>query len=89
MSSCIVIIPARMEATRLPGKPLADIHGKPMIVRVWEQAMAAEIGRVVVAADSEEILAAVRAAGGEGQITRTDHQSGSDRAFEALSPNRP
>lgn len=85
MSSCIVIIPARMEATRLPGKPLADIHGKPMIVRVWEQAMAAEIGRVVVAANSEEILAAVRAAGGEGQITRTDHQSGSDRAFEALS----
>ena len=85
MSRCIIIIPARMEATRLPGKPLADIHGKPMIVRVWEQAMAAEIGRVVVATDAEEVLTAVRDAGGEGQMTRVDHQSGSDRAFEALS----
>lgn len=85
MSRCIVIIPARMQATRLPGKPLADIHGKPMIVHVWERAMAAEIGRVVVAADTQEILDAVRQAGGEGQMTRSDHQSGSDRAFEALS----
>lgn len=85
MTRCIVIIPARMEATRLPGKPLADIHGKPMIVHVWERAMAAEIGRVVVAADAPEILEAVRNAGGEAQMTRSDHQSGSDRAFEAVS----
>ena len=85
MSRCIVVIPARMEATRLPGKPLADIHGKPMIVRVWEQAMAAEVGRVVVATDSNEVADVIRAAGGEAQITRADHQSGSDRAFEAIS----
>ena len=65
MSRCIVCIPARLEATRLPGKPLADIHGRPMIVHVWERAMAAEIGRVVVATDSEQVAAAIRAAGGE------------------------
>jgi 3-deoxy-manno-octulosonate cytidylyltransferase (CMP-KDO synthetase) len=74
-----------MEATRLPGKPLADIHGKPMIVHVWERAMAAEVGRVVVATDSSEVADAVRAVGAEVQMTRADHQSGSDRAFEALS----
>lgn len=85
MSRCIVVIPARLEATRLPGKPLADIQGKPMIVHVWERAMAAEVGRVVVATDSEDVAAAVRTAGGEAQMTRSDHQSGSDRAFEALS----
>lgn len=85
MSRCIVVIPARLEASRLPGKPLADIHGKPMIVHVWERAMAAEVGRVVVATDSDEVAQAVRDAGGEAQMTRTDHQSGSDRAFEAIS----
>jgi 3-deoxy-manno-octulosonate cytidylyltransferase (CMP-KDO synthetase) len=85
MSRCIVIIPARMQATRLPGKPLADIHGKPMIVHVWERAMAAEVGRVVVATDSAEVADAARAAGAEVQMTRDDHQSGSDRAFEAIS----
>ena len=85
MSRCIVVIPARLEASRLPGKPLADIHDKPMIVHVWERAMAAEVGRVVVATDSDEIAQVVRAAGGEAQMTRTDHQSGSDRAFEAIS----
>jgi 3-deoxy-manno-octulosonate cytidylyltransferase (CMP-KDO synthetase) len=85
MSRCIVIIPARMEAARLPGKPLADICGKPMILRVWEQAMAAEIGRVVIATDSEEIAECARAAGAEAQMTRSDHESGSDRAFEALT----
>ncbi|MBU2532793.1 MAG: 3-deoxy-manno-octulosonate cytidylyltransferase, partial [Alphaproteobacteria bacterium] len=85
MSRSIVVIPARMEATRLPGKPLADIHGKPMIVHVWERAMAAEAGRVVVATDSDDVVAAVRAAGGEAQMTRADHQSGSDRVFEAVS----
>ncbi len=85
MSRCIVVVPARLEATRLPGKPLADIHGRPMIVHVWERAMAAEVGRVVVATDSAEVADAIRAAGGEAQMTRTDHQSGSDRAFEAIS----
>ena len=85
MSRCIVCIPARLEATRLPGKPLADIHGQAMIVHVWERAMAAEIGRVVVATDSEQIASVIRAAGGEAAITRDDHQSGSDRIFEAVS----
>jgi 3-deoxy-manno-octulosonate cytidylyltransferase (CMP-KDO synthetase) len=85
MSRAIVVIPARLEATRLPGKPLADIHGKPMIIHVWERAMTAEIGRVVVATDAEEIAAVVRDAGGEAQMTRSDHQSGSDRIFEAVS----
>jgi len=85
MSRCIVVIPTRMEATRLPGKPLADIHGKPMIVHVWERAMAAEVGRVVVATDSQEIAKVMQAVGAEVQMTRKDHQSGSDRAFEALS----
>ena len=85
MSRCIVVIPARMESTRLPGKPLADIHGKPMIVHVWERAMAAEVGRVVVATDSADIVQAIRAAGGEAQLTRSDHQSGSDRAFEVIN----
>lgn len=85
MSRCIVVIPARMEASRLPGKPLADIHGKPMIVHVWSRAMAAEVGRVVVATDSDEIAQAIRDAGGEAQMTRADHQSGSDRSFEAIS----
>jgi 3-deoxy-manno-octulosonate cytidylyltransferase (CMP-KDO synthetase) len=85
MASAIIIIPARMRATRLPGKPLADIAGEPMIVHVWRRACAAEAGRVVVAADAEEIVAAVREAGGEAVMTRPDHASGSDRVFEALS----
>lgn len=81
----LIIIPARMASTRLPDKPLADIEGEPMIARVWRQAHAAGMGRVVVAADSEEICAAIRAAGGEAQLTRPDHASGSDRIFEALN----
>ncbi len=74
-----------MQATRLPGKPLAQIHGRPMIVHVWQRAMEAGIGRVVIATDSDEIREAVRAAGGEAVMTRADHQSGSDRVFEAVS----
>lgn len=85
MTRTLIIIPARMASTRLPDKPLADIEGEPMIVRVWRQAHAAEMGRVVVAADAEEICNAVRAAGGEALMTRPDHASGSDRIFEALS----
>jgi 3-deoxy-manno-octulosonate cytidylyltransferase (CMP-KDO synthetase) len=81
----IILIPARLKATRLPDKPLADIHGVPMIVHVWNRAMAAECGRVVVATDSEQILSAVRSAGGEAVMTRADHASGSDRIYEALN----
>jgi 3-deoxy-manno-octulosonate cytidylyltransferase (CMP-KDO synthetase) len=80
----IVLIPARMASTRLPGKPLADIGGLPMIVRVWQQAMAAAMGRVVVAAAEAEIVAAVEAAGGEAVLTDPDLPSGSDRIWQAL-----
>jgi 3-deoxy-manno-octulosonate cytidylyltransferase (CMP-KDO synthetase) len=85
MYSALIIIPARMASTRLPNKPLADIEGEPMIVHVWRQAHAAGMGRVVVAADADEICRAVRAAGGEALMTRADHASGSDRIFEALN----
>jgi 3-deoxy-manno-octulosonate cytidylyltransferase (CMP-KDO synthetase) len=85
MANPIVLIPARMSATRLPGKPLADIHGAPMIVHVWRRAMEADVGPVWVAADDARIVEAVRAAGGEAIMTRPDHASGSDRIFEALS----
>ncbi len=74
-----------MQATRLPGKPLADICGTPMVVRVWRQAMAAQCGRVIVATDSVEIADVVAAAGGDAVLTRADHPSGSDRIFEAVS----
>lgn len=85
MTRALIIIPARMASTRLPDKPLADIEGEPMIVHVWRKAHDAAMGRVIVAADSDEIVNAVRAAGGEALITRADHVSGSDRVFEALS----
>jgi 3-deoxy-manno-octulosonate cytidylyltransferase (CMP-KDO synthetase) len=81
----IIIIPARMAATRLPGKPLADIHGEPMIVHVLRRAEAAEAGPVVVATDSGAIATAVEKAGGRAVLTRGDHPSGSDRIFEALN----
>ena len=85
MQRTLVVIPARMQSTRLPNKPLADIHGVPMIVHVWRRAMAAETGRVVVATDAQEIMAAITAAGGEAVMTRADHVSGSDRVFEAVN----
>jgi len=85
MQRALVVIPARMHSMRLPGKPLADISGEPMIVHVWRRAMAAETGRVVVATDSEDIIAAMRQAGGEAVMTRPDHASGSDRVFEAVN----
>lgn len=85
MARILVVIPARMQSTRLPNKPLADIAGEPMIVHVWRRAMAAQVGRVAVATDSEEIVAAVRAVGGEAVMTRDDHTSGSDRVFEAVN----
>ena len=84
MANPIVIIPARMAATRLPGKPLADIHGAPMIVHVWRRAMEADVGPVWVAADDERVIEAVARAGGKAVMTRLDHPSGSDRVFEAL-----
>ena len=81
----LVLIPARMASTRLPGKPLADICGAPMIVQVWRRAVEANVGKVVVAADTAEIVEAVRAAGGMTVMTRPDPPSGSDRIFEALA----
>ena len=85
MTNALIVIPARMQATRLPGKPMVDIAGEPMIIHVWRRARAAEMGRVVVATDTEEILEAVRRAGGEAVLTRPDHISGSDRVFEAVN----
>ena len=80
----LVLIPARMAATRLPGKPLLDIAGLPMIVHVLRRAEAAGIGRVAGATDTPEIAAVVTAHGGEAVMTRADHPSGSDRIYEAL-----
>jgi len=80
----LILIPARMASTRLPGKPLADIAGLPMIVRVLRRAEAARLGPVVVACDDEIIATAVEKAGGRAIMTRADHPSGSDRIFEAL-----
>lgn len=74
-----------MQATRLPGKPLADIHGTPMIVHVWRRAVESGVGHVVVATDSLEILEAVKTQGGEAVMTRADHASGSDRIHEAVT----
>jgi 3-deoxy-manno-octulosonate cytidylyltransferase (CMP-KDO synthetase) len=89
MPRTLIVIPARMQSTRLPRKPLADIVGQPMIVHVWHRAMAADVGPVVVATDNEEIVAAVRQAGGEAIMTRADHMSGSDRVFEAVTKVDP
>src|SRR5947199_9709951 len=85
----LVLIPARMAATRLPGKPLADIAGVPMIVHVLRRAEAAQIGRVAVATDTPEIAAAVKSHGGEAVMTRPEHPSGSDRIYEALKALDP
>ena len=84
MARPIVLIPARMNASRLPGKPLADIHGAPMIVHVWRRAMEADVGPVWVAADDTRVIEAIASVGGKAVMTRTDHPSGSDRIFEAL-----
>lgn len=81
----LLLIPARMASTRLPGKPLADIAGLPMIVQVKRRAEEAGIGRVVVATDDEAIAAAVHADGGEVAMTRADHENGSSRIHEAAS----
>jgi len=84
MTNVLIVIPARMASTRLPGKPLADIAGQPMIVHVLRRAQAAALGEVVVATDSAEIERVVRQAGGRAVMTRPDHGSGTDRIAEAL-----
>lgn len=89
MPDAIILIPARMASTRLPGKPLADIAGLPMIVHVLRRAAAAKIGEAVVATDSEAVAAAVEKAGGRAVMTRSDHVSGSDRIYEALAALDP
>ena len=85
----LVLIPARMASTRLPGKPLADIAGLPMIVQVAKRAQEAEVGRIIVATDDSQVFDAVEAAGFVVVMTRADHQSGSDRIFEALTKVDP
>jgi len=89
MTSCLIVIPARLKATRLPDKPLADIAGEPMIVHVWRRAIEADCGPVVVATDAESVCDAVAKAGGEALLTRPDHASGSDRVFEAVLRRDP
>ncbi len=85
----IIVIPVRMASVRLPGKPLADIHGSPMIVHVWRRAVESGLGPVLVAAAEAEVARAVEDAGGRCVLTRADHPSGSDRVFEALQKADP
>lgn len=80
----LVVIPARMASTRLPGKPLADIAGAPMIVQVWRRAMEANVGPVLVACCEQEVYDAVIAAGGQAVMTEADLPSGSDRVWQAV-----
>lgn len=82
--SFVAIIPARFASTRLPGKPLVDIHGKPMVVHVMERALESGAGRVIVATDHVDVARAVEAAGGEVCMTRADHQSGTERLAEVI-----
>jgi 3-deoxy-manno-octulosonate cytidylyltransferase (CMP-KDO synthetase) len=89
MHKTVILIPARLASTRLPGKPLADIHGAPMIVHVLRRAREAHLGEAVVATDSEAVAVAVEKAGGRAIMTRGDHVSGSDRIFEALEALDP
>jgi 3-deoxy-manno-octulosonate cytidylyltransferase (CMP-KDO synthetase) len=89
MSNCLIVIPARLKATRLPDKPLADIGGEPMIVHVWRRAVEADCGPVVVATDAEAVRDAILNVGGEALMTSPDHASGSDRVFEAVLRRDP
>ncbi|WP_075995414.1 3-deoxy-manno-octulosonate cytidylyltransferase [Salaquimonas pukyongi] len=89
MDDTLVLIPARMASTRLPGKPLADINGRAMILHVLDRAREAGIGRPVICTDSAEIAAEVTGDGGEAVMTRSDHPSGSDRIHEALKALDP
>ena len=81
----IILIPARMASTRLPGKPLVPIHGEAMIVHVWRRAVEGDIGPVVVACADAEIADAIRAAGGRAELSQDTHASGSDRILEVLA----
>ena len=81
----LIIIPARLESTRLPNKPLADINGEPMIAHVYKRAKEANIAHVIVAAGNVEIKEAIETIGGEAILTNPDHASGSDRIYEALN----
>ena len=85
----VIIIPARMASTRLPGKPLADIAGEPMIVKVWRQAVRASLGPVLIAAAEPEIAQAVERAGGRAVLTDPALASGSDRVYAALQSADP
>ena len=89
MNQAITIIPSRFSSTRLPGKPLVDIAGKPMIVRVYEQAKNAVLGKIVVATDDERILSVIQNFGGEAVLTSKNHSSGTDRIYEALTKIDP
>ena len=89
MADILLFIPARMASARLPGKPLMDIAGVPMILHVMRRAQAANVGPVVVATDSEAVWTCVEKAGGRALMTRGDHASGSDRIFEALQAADP
>ena len=80
----LIIIPARLESTRLPNKPLADINGEPMIAHVYKRAKEANIAKVIVAAGNVEIKEAIEDIGGEAILTNPDHASGSDRIYEAF-----
>ncbi|MBA4741193.1 MAG: 3-deoxy-manno-octulosonate cytidylyltransferase [Azoarcus sp.] len=84
MTAFRVVVPARFASTRLPGKPLADIAGRPMIVRVWERAIASGAGEVWVATDDEQVAGAIVDAGGRALMTRADHASGTERLAEVV-----
>ena len=88
-SKSVVLLPARLAATRLPNKPLADICGRPMIAHVWQRGMDAAVGDVVVAAADQEICDAITAVGGKAVLTDPAHPSGSDRIYEALTKVDP
>src|SRR6266849_3413313 len=82
----VVVIPARYGSTRLPGKPLVLLAGRPMIQRVYERAkLAARVDRVIVATDDERIVKAVEGFGGEARMTRSDHRTGTERVAEVAA----
>ena len=89
MAKSLIVIPARLAATRLPDKPMAEIAGEAMILHVWRRAIEANCGPVLVATDADSVFDAVAKAGGEAVMTRPDHASGSDRIHEALQQVDP
>ena len=81
-NKCVVVIPSRFGSVRLPGKPLADIHGKPMVQRVYERALKSGVAEVVIATDDERILQVCKKFGAHVELTDKAHQSGTDRISE-------